>query len=346
MRISAIPCCSGRSKSSRLIIRTKPDLATSIAREWIDRQGVEVIVDGGSSAAGLAIQQVTRKKQRIFLIAAPATSDLTGKACSPFGFNFCYDTYALANGTGTALTAEGADSWYFITADYAFGHALERDASAFVKQAGGKVIGSSQYPFGSNDFSSYLLQAQSSGAKAIGLASSGEDLQNLIKQAAEFGIMHGPQRVAALLIFINDVVSLGQSATEGLVLTTSFYWDLNDATRRWTKRFRTQRNRPPSMVQASCYSGLTHYLKAVTAKNTLDASVIAAEMRATPVSDMYNANVEIRADGQVLHTMYLMQVKPPQQARYPDDYYQMISSTPGEKIYRSLAEGGCILPPT
>ena len=205
--------------------QNKPDLATSIAREWIDRQGVSVIVDGGSSAAGLAIQQVTREKGRIFLIAAPATSDLTGKACSPFGFNFCYDTYALAKGTATALTAQGADTWYFITADYAFGHALERDASSFVNQAGGKVLGSSRYPFGSNDFSSYLLQAQSSGAKAIGLASSGEDLQNLIKQAAEFGIMHGPQRIAALLIFINDIVALGQASTQGLVLTTSFYWD-------------------------------------------------------------------------------------------------------------------------
>jgi len=323
--------------------QNKPDVATAIARDWIDTQGVEVIVDGSASNSSLAIQQVCREKARIFVMSGPASSDLTGKFCSPFGFHFTYDTYALSNGTARALVKQGGDTWFFITADYAFGYALERDATGFVQAAGGKVLGSARAPLGSTDYSSYLVQARASGAKVVGLANAGTDMQNSVKQAAEFGVVKGGQRLAALLMFISDVGALGLPTAQGLVCTTSFYWDLTDATRAWTKRFMAQRSRVPTMVQAGSYSGVRHWLAAVRAAGTLDAVAVAERMRATPINDMYNRDVTIRADGRVLHTMYLMQVKPPAESKYPNDDYTVLATTPGAEAFRPLKEGGCPL---
>ncbi len=323
--------------------QNKPDLAAGIAREWIDRQGVDVIADGASSAAGLAIQQVTREKQRIFIITGPATSDLTGKACSPFGFHFSYDTYAQAKGTATALTQNGGESWFFITADYAFGAAMERDARRFVEQSGGKVLGSIRHPLGATDFSSYLLAAQSSGAKVIGLCNAGTDTQNTVKQASEFGIVRGGQRLAALVMFITDVIAIGLPTAQGLVLTTAFYWDRTPATRAWSQRFMAHKPKPPSMLQAGVYSGVRHYLQAVKDGGTSDPVATAARMHQTPVNDMNNTNVTIRADGRLMCAMYLMQVKSPAESKAPFDVYREIAAMADGAAFRPASEGGCAL---
>ena len=322
----------------------KADLAASITREWIDTQGVDVIVDGASSAAGLAIQQVTREKQRIYIPIGPATSDLTGKACSPFCFHFSYDTYALAKGTGDAVTKAGGKTWFFITADYAFGEALQRDTTRFLEAAHGKVIGSVRHPLGTSDFSSYLLQAQNSGADVVALANAGVDTQNTLKQAAEFGVgQDGKQRLAALLIFVTDVFSVGLQVAGGLNLTTSFYWDRTDATRAFTKRFMAFKDKPPSMLQAGSYSGVKHWLAAVAKAGTTEAAAVAAAMRSTPVNDMNNEGVAIRADGRVLCNMYLMQVKAPAESKSQFDVYKQLATLSGEQAFRPLAEGGCPL---
>ena len=322
----------------------KPDLAASITREWIDTQGVDLIVDGASSAAGLAIQQVTREKQRIYIPIGPATSDITGKACSPYSFHFSYDTYALAKGTGQAVTQSGGKTWFFITADYAFGESLQRDTTRFIEAAQGKVIGSVRHPLGTSDYSSYLLQAQASGADIIGLANAGTDTQNTLKQAAEFGVgRDGKQRLAALLIFITDVISIGLPVAGGLNLTTAFYWDRTEATRAFTKRFMAFKDKPPSMLQAGSYSGVKHWLEAVTKAGTLDAPKVADNMRATPINDMNNTNVSIRADGRVMCNMYLMQVKTPAESHAKFDVYKQIATLSGDQAFRPLAEGGCPL---
>ena len=322
----------------------KADLAASISREWIDTQGVDLIVDGASSAAGLAIQQVTREKQRIYIPIGPATSDLTGKACSPFCFHFAYDTYALAKGTGEAITKAGGKTWFFITADYAFGEALQRDTTRFLEAANGRVIGSVRHPLGTSDFSSYLLQAQTSGADVVALANAGADTQNTLKQAAEFGVgRDGKQRLAALLIFVTDVFSVGLQVAGGLNLTTSFYWDRTDATRAFTKRFMQSKAKPPSMLQAGSYSGVKHWLAGVAQAGTTDATKVAAVMRATPVNDMNNANVSIRVDGRVLCNMYLMQVKLPAESKSQFDVYKQLATLSGEQAFRPLVEGGCPL---
>ena len=323
--------------------QNKPDIAAAISREWIDTQGVEAIVDGASSGAGLAIQEVTREKRKLFLIVGPATTELTGRYCSPFGFHFAYDTYALAKGTASAVVADGGTEWFFITPDYTFGTAMERDASRFVRAAGGKVLGSVRHPLGTADYSSYLLQAQSSGATVVALANAGADMENCLKQAAEFGIGRGNQRVAALVTFITDVLAVGLPAAKGLNLTTSFYWDLNDATRAWTRRFRALKNRPPTMLQAGAYSSVRHYLEAVKAVGSTDSVAVADKMRAMPVNDMYNNNVTIRPDGRVLHMMYLMRVKSPEESRYKDDVYTIVARTPGAQAFRPMSEGGCPL---
>src|SRR6202034_177593 len=259
--------------------QNKPDVSTSLAREWIDSAGVDVLADGAASSSGLAIQQVCREKKKIYLITGPATSDMTGKQCSPYGVHFSYDTYALAHGTGNALTKSGGDTWFFITADYAFGYALERDTMAAVTTAGGKVLGSVRAPLGTADFSSYLVQAAASGAKVIGLANAGTDLQNCIKQAAEFGIVKKGQRLATLLMIVPDVLSLGQDVCPGLVLTNSVYWDQSPQTRAWTDRFVAKMNKPPTEYNAGAYAGVLHWLKAAKAANTVDADATAAKMR-------------------------------------------------------------------
>jgi branched-chain amino acid transport system substrate-binding protein len=323
--------------------QNKPDVASTLARKWLDDEHVDVLVGGSSSAAGLAIQEVAREKQHIFLITDSASSDFTGKACSPFGIQFSYDTYALSNGTARAMVKRGGDTWFFLTVDYAFGYALERDATKFVEAAGGKVLGDVRHPLNASDFSSYLLQAQASKAKVIGLANASTDTVNAIKQASEFGITEGGQNLAALLIFITDIESLGLKAAHGLVLTNSFYWDLNDKTRAWSKRFMALHGKVPTMTQAGAYSAVLHYLQAVKAAGTKDPKTVVAKMKATPVNDMNNSNVEIRPDGRVLHTMYLMQVKSPAESKYAHDDYTVLQTIPGAEAYRPMAEGGCPL---
>jgi branched-chain amino acid transport system substrate-binding protein len=322
--------------------QNKPDIASGIARRWIDTENVDVIADGAASSASLAIQQVTRDNGRIFIASGPASSDFTGKACSPTGFHFTYDTYALANGTARAMVKQGGDTWFFITADYAFGHALERDTSAFVVAGGGKVLGAVKHPINTSDLSSQLLQAQASKAKVIGLANAGADTINSIKQAAEFGIVREGQRLAGLLVFITDVQALGLQTAQGLVITNSFYWDLNDRTRAWTQRYMAQNDgRVPTMIHAGTYSGVLHYLRAAKAANSTDPKVIAAKMHEMPVNDMYNDNIRIRPDGRVLHTMFLMQVKSPAESKTKYDYYKVLAETPGDQAFRPMEEGQC-----
>jgi branched-chain amino acid transport system substrate-binding protein len=325
-------------------MQNKPDVASTMARQWFDTEGLDVLAGGASSASGLAMQEVARQKERIFLITDSASSDFTGKACAPYGFHFSYDTYALANGTGKALVKQGGDTWFFITVDYAFGHALERDTTRFVTEAGGKVLGSVKHPLGANDFSSYLLQAQASKAKVIGLANASTDTANTIKAASEFGIKKGGQQLAALLMMIPDVESIGLETAQGLVLTESFYWDLDDKTRAWSKRFMAAYDgKAPTQTQAGTYSAVLHYLKAVKAAGTKETKVVAAKMREMPVDDMNNENVQIRADGRVLHRMLLEQVKAPSESKYKHDVYKILATTPGDQAFRPLAESECPL---
>jgi branched-chain amino acid transport system substrate-binding protein len=323
--------------------QNKTDIATGIVRKWIDTEQVDVVADVTGSGIALAVNELLRDKNRVMLAASAATSDLTGKACSPTTVQFSYDTYALAKSTGTETLKQGGDTWFFITADYAFGHALERDTSEFVRQGGGKVIGAVRAPLGTTDYSSFLLQAQSSKAKIIGLATAGGDTITVIKQAAEFGIQQGGQRLGGLLIYINDVESLGLQAAQGLILTTSFYWDLNDETRTWTRRFlsRTGGKRPPNMLQAGLYSSIYHYLRAVEAAGTDEAKAVSLKMRELPVNDFYNKNVALRRDGRAMHDMYLAQVKSPAESKYPFDDYKILSKVPGESAWRPESEGNC-----
>jgi branched-chain amino acid transport system substrate-binding protein len=296
-----------------------------------------------TSSVALAVQQITKEKKKIFLISGAASSDLSGKACSPYGFHFTYDTYMLANGTGKALAKAGGDSWFFLTADYAFGHALERDTGEAVKAAGGKVLGAVRHPLNTPDFSSFLLQAQTSKAKVIGLANAGGDTINSIKQAAEFGIVAGGQRLAGLLVFVNDVHALGLKTAQGLVVTESFYWDLNDETRAFSKRFFDKHGKQPSMVQAGVYSAVSHYLKAIKAAGTDDSDKVAAEMRKTPINDFMTKNGTIRPDGRVMRNAYLFQVKAPAESKGPWDYYKLLATIPAEEAFRPLKDGGCDL---
>jgi len=324
-------------------MQNKPDVASSIARQWFDTEDVDVLTGGGASSSALAMQEVAKEKKHIYLITDAASSDLTGKACSPFGIQFVYDTYSLANGTARALIKQGGDTWFFLTVDYAFGQAMEADASRFVTAAGGKVLGSVRHPLGAADLSSFLLQAQASKAKVIGLANASSDTANSVKQAAEFGIPQSGQKLAALLMMITNVESLGLPVAQGLTLTESFYWDLNDKTRAFTKRFQAayKPERVPTMTQAGSYAAVFHYLKAVKAAGSKDPEKVVAKMKELPVDDMYNDNVKIRADGRVLHKMYLEQVKSPEESKYPHDDYKILASTPGQEAYRPLADGNC-----
>jgi branched-chain amino acid transport system substrate-binding protein len=321
--------------------QNKPDIAASLAREWIDNQGVDVLTDGAASSSGLAVQQIAMEKKRIYLITGPATSDMTGPKCTPYGIHFSYDTYALANGTGNALTKAGGDSWFFITADYAFGYALERDTINAVKKAGGKVLGATRAPLATADFSSYLVQAQASGAKVLGLANAGTDLQNCIKQAAEFGISKS-MKVATLLMQISDVNSLGQKTCEGLIYTDSFYWDMTDKTRTWSKRWGGKMGgMVPGLLHAGQYCATLHWLKSVQAAGTTDADTVVAKMKATKINDFYNTDVTIRQDGRVMHQMYLWQVKPASQAKYKYDFCTNLAVIKPADAWRPMSEGGC-----
>jgi branched-chain amino acid transport system substrate-binding protein len=324
--------------------QNKADIASNIARQWYDQDGVDAIFDVPTSSAALAVSEITREKDKIFINSGAGSADLTGKACSPNTIHWTYDTWALAHGTGGAMVGAGFDTWFFITADYAFGHALEADTSAVVTEAGGQVLGSVRHPFPGQDFSSFLLQAQASGAKVIGLANAGGDTVNTIKQASEFGITQSGQALAGLLIFITDVNALGLDAAQGLVLTESFYWDLNDDTRAWSDRFaQTMNGAKPTMVQAGVYAGVLHYLKAIEASGSKDAKTVMASMKATPTSDPLFGEGEVRADGRKIHDMYLFKVKAPEASTGPWDYYELVATIPADKAFRPLADGGCPL---
>ncbi len=322
--------------------QNKPDIGANIANKWIDVENVDMIIDLPTTSVCLAVQEICKNKNRIDIISTGASVILTNENCSPTGFHWTYDNYALAHGTGLAMVKDGGDTWFFLTADYAFGHDLEKSTSEAVTKAGGKVIGSVRHPFPNNDFSSFLLQAQASKAKVIGLANAGGDTINAIKQAAEFGITQSGQRLAGLLVFISDVHSLGLKSAQGLVVTTGFYWDFNDETRAWSKRWSQRMNgRMPTMSQAGCYSGAMHYLKAVQAAGTDEAKAVAQKMRELPVNDFFAKNGKVREDGRMVHDMYLVQVKKPEESKYPWDYYKILSTIPGDEAYKPLADTKC-----
>jgi len=324
--------------------QNKPDIGANIARQWYDRDGVDAIFDVPTSSVALAISQLTREKNRIFINSGAGTAELTGAQCSPNTVHWTYDTVALANGTGTALLKRGEDTWFFITADYAFGHALERDTIAVVTKNGGKVLGSVRTPFPASDFSSFLLQAQASRAKVIGLANAGGDTISAVKQASEFGITQGGQKLAALLMYETDVHSLGLRVAQGLVLTTAFYWDLNDGTRAFSKRFAEKMGgQMPTMNQAGTYAGLLHYLKAVAATKSKDAQTVMAWMKANPTDDPLFGKGTIRVDGRKVHDMYLFEVKTPAESKGEWDVYKLLATIPGSEVFRPLNEGGCPL---
>jgi len=325
--------------------QNKPDVGANIARQWFDVDNVDGIVDMATSSVALAVNEIAREKNKALLVSAAATSDLTGQKCSPNTIHWSYDTWMLAHGTGKATVATGGDTWFFITADYAFGQALERDTSAVILANGGKVVGSVRHPINVNDFSSFLLQAQASKAKVIGLANAGGDTVNAIKQSAEFGLTKGGQQLAGLLVFISDVNALGLEAAQGLVLTASWYWDMTDANRAFTKRWRAERpGRFPTMVQAGVYSSVTHYLKTVAAlKGDADGRTVVAKMKETPTDDPLFGKGFIRADGRKVHDAYLFQVKTPEESKYPGDYYKLRATIPAAEAFRPLKDGGCPL---
>jgi branched-chain amino acid transport system substrate-binding protein len=323
--------------------QNKADLGSTIAREWIDTEAVDVIADVPNSAVALAVQGVTSEKNRIFLMSGPATTRLTGDACAPTGFHWMYDTYALAVGTGRAMVEEGGDSWFFLTADYAFGHSLEADTGNIVKEAGGQVLGAVRHPLSTADFSSYLLQAQASGAKVIGLANAGGDTINSIKQAAQFGIVQSGQKLAALLLFISDVHALGLETAQGLTLTTGFYWDQSDDARAWSEKFKEQHGAMPTMVQGGVYSAVRHYLQAIKDAGTDDTDKVVEKMRAAPVQDAVIPNGKILANGSIVHDMYLAEVKKPDESKGEWDYYKILRTIPGDQAFMSVEDSGCDL---
>ena len=324
--------------------QNKPDIGASIARQWYDQEGVDVILDVPTSSVALAVNGIAREKNKILINSGGGTSDLTGSQCSPNTVHWTYDTWALANGTGGAMVKRGGDTWFFVTADYAFGHALERDTAALVTKAGGKIVGTVRHPFPGQDFASFLLQAQSSGAKVIGLANAGGDFTNTMKQAAEFGIVQGGQSLAGLLVFITDVHSLGLQVAQGLVMTEAFYWDQNDQTRAWSKRFADRNGgKMPTMVHAGVYAGALHYLKAVEALKGKDTAQVMAKMKEMPTDDPLFGKGMIRQDGRKIHDMYLFEVKKPAESKGPWDLYKQLATIPADQAFRPLNEGGCPL---
>ena len=325
--------------------QNKPDVGSNVVRQWIDVDKVDVIVDVPTSSVALAVNEIVRQKNKVFLISGAAASNLTGDKCSPNTVHWTYDTWALANGTGNAIVKTGGKSWFFLTADYAFGHALERDTAAVVEAKGGKVLGKVRHPFPATDFSSFLLQAQASKAQVIGLANAGADTTNAIKQAAEFGIVKGGQSLAALLIFISDVKALGLPVAQGLTFTEAWYWDLNDANRDFAKKF-APRNKGiyPSMIHAGVYSAVTHYLKAVSElKSDADGKAVVAKMKAMGTDDKLFGKGTIRADGRKIHPMYLFEVKKPAESKGPWDLYNLRATIPADEAFRPLKDGKCPL---
>ena len=325
--------------------QNKPDVGSNIVRQWFDVDKVDVVVDVPTSSVALAVNTITKEKNKVFLVSGAAASNLTGKDCSPNTIHWTYDTWALANGTGQAIVKTGGDSWFFLTADYAFGHALERDTEAVVVKNGGKVLGKVRHPFPAQDFSSFLLQAQASKAKIIGLANAGADTTNAIKQAAEFGIVSGGQNLAGLLVFITDVHALGLKTAQGLIFTEAWYWDANDANRAFAKEFAAaNKGNMPTMVQAGVYSAVLHYLKAVhELKSDADGAAVVAKMKSMPTDDKLFGKGSIRQDGRKIHDMYLFEVKKPEESKGAWDYYKTRATIPAEQAFRPLNEGECPL---
>jgi len=322
--------------------QNKPDLATSIARRWYDVENVDMITELTTSSVALAVQELSKEKKKIDIVVGAATSRITGDACTPYGFHWAFDTHALAVGTGGALVKAGGDSWFFLTADYAFGYALEKDTSEIVTASGGKVLGSVRIPLNSSDFSSFLLQAQSSKAKVIGLANAGLDTTNSIKQAAEFGIVNGGQKLAGLLMTIAEVNGLGLQAAQGLVLTEGFYWDRDDRSRAFGERFMARTGRMPSMIHAGTYSATLQYLKAVKAAGTKDSDAVAKKLKELPVDDDF-AQGKVLENGRMVHDLYLFEVKKPSESKKPWDYYKQLAVVPGDKAFPSAKDSGCPL---
>jgi branched-chain amino acid transport system substrate-binding protein len=321
--------------------QNKPDVASTIARGWYDNDRVDAIMELTTSSVALGVQQLSKDKKKITIVSGAASSDLTGKACTPYGFHWAYDTRALAVGTGGSLVEQGGDSWFFLTADYAFGHALEADTAKYVTSKGGKVQGAVRHPLGTGDFSSFLLQAQGSKAKIVGLANAGLDTNNSIKAAAEFGIVQGGQRLAALLFTLSEVHGLGLQAAQGLVLTEGFYWDLDDQNRAWSKRFMAKTGRMPNMVHASTYSSVTQYLKAVQAAGTDETDSVAKKLHEMPVDDFFAKGGKVLPNGRMVHDMYLFQVKTPAESKQPWDYFKPLATIKGDQAFATLAESGC-----
>jgi branched-chain amino acid transport system substrate-binding protein len=323
--------------------QNKPDVASNLARQWYDLDKVDAIMELTTSSVALAVQQLSKEKKKINIVTGAATTDLTGKACTPYGFHWAYDNRALAVGTGGAVVEQGGDSWFFITADYAFGHSLEEQSSNYVKSKGGKVLGAVRHPLSAPDFSSFLLQAQGSKAKIVGLANAGLDTSNAIKQAAEFGIVQGGQRLAALLFTLAEVHGLGLKAAQGLVLTEGYYWDLDEQSRGFAKRYMAKTGRMPNMIHAGTYSAVTQYLKAVQAAGTDETEAVAKKLHEMPVDDFFARKGKVLANGRMVHDMYLFQVKAPNDSKGPWDYYKHLSTIPGELAFASLQESGCVV---
>jgi branched-chain amino acid transport system substrate-binding protein len=327
--------------------QNKPDVGSQITNQWYDVDKVNVVVDVPNSGVALAVSQITATKNKVFVVSGAASSDLTGPKCNANTVHWTYDTWMLANGTGKAMVKTGGDTWFFLTADYAFGYALERDTAAVVEKNGGKVLGKVRHPLNTNDFSSFLLQAQASKAKVIGLANAGGDTINSIKQASEFGITKGGQSLAGLLVFATDINALGLQTAHGLFLTETWYWDLNDPSRAWTKRWHKERgadNKYPAMNHAGVYAGITHYLKAVVAlKSAADGKAVVAQMKKMPTDDPLFGKGSVRADGRVIHPAYLFEVKKPEESKYPGDFYKTRATIPADEAFRPLKEGNCPL---
>ncbi len=323
--------------------QNKPDIASNIARQWYDTEQVDAIMELTTSSVALAVQAVAKEKKKIDIVTGAATTDLTGKACSPYGFHWAYDTHALAVGTGGALVKQGGDSWFFLTADYAFGYSLEQQTTDYVKASGGTVVGSVRHPLSTQDFSSFLLQAQSSGAKVIGLANAGLDTSNAIKQAAEFGITQGGQHLAALLFTLAEVHGLGLEAAQGLTLTEGYYWNRDDDSRAFAKKFFARTGKMPNMIHTGTYSAVLQYLKAIQKAGTDETEAVAKQLHEMPVDDVFGRGGTVGPNGRMIHDMYLLQVKKPAESKEPWDYFNVLATIPGKEAYIDPAKSGCDL---
>ncbi len=322
-------------------VQNKADIAAALARKWYGNDNVDMIIDMPTSATALAGMEMSKQFEKIMIVTDAASSDITGKSCSPYTAHWTYDTYGNAQTVGKAIVKNGGDTWFFITADYLFGHSIERDVGDVVNKAGGKVLGSARHPLNSADFSSYLLQAQASKAKVIGMANGGGDTINTIKQAAEFGVVAGGQKLAGIVMFISDIHSLGLKLAQGLVITEAYYWDKDDRSRAFGKKFFERMKRMPTMNQASTYSATLHYLKAVKAAGTRETKAVLAKMREMKVDDAFTSNGTLREDGRMVHSMLLLEVKKPDESKYPWDYYKVLAEVPGDDVFRPMKDGGC-----